>query len=85
MITDITGQNPLTGDLYIDDLYGEKTQYTFDITSFITHLINEGRFSELALMLVPASGISDSKLERLVVNDQTLSKGIQLKLYVLGL
>ncbi|MGZ8525363.1 MAG: DUF4270 family protein [Chitinophagaceae bacterium] len=73
------------GGLYVDELYGEKTQYTYDITGFITDLINEGRFSESALMLTPSSGVSDSRLERLVIDDQTLGKGIQLKLYVLGL
>jgi len=74
-----------TGGLYIDNLFGEKTQYTYNITEYITALINGGRFSTSALMLAPSSGVSDSQLERLVVNDQTLGKGIQLKLYVLGL
>jgi hypothetical protein len=74
-----------TGSPYVDTLYGEKTQYTYDVTEYITALINAGRFSTSALMLASSSGVSDSQLDRLVINDQTLSKGIQLKLYVLGL
>jgi len=84
ILADNDGQ-ALTGNLYVDALYGEQTHYTFDITDFITKVINEGSFSKSALMLTPASVISDSQFERLVLNDQTLSKGIQLKLYVLGL
>jgi Domain of unknown function (DUF4270) len=82
---DITGQSPLTGNLFIDKLYGDKTNYTYDITGFINTLVDEGRFSELALMLVPEATSPSTKLQRLVINDQTLTKGIQLKLYLLGL
>jgi hypothetical protein len=35
--------------------------------------------------MTPASGTTETTLERLVINDQTLNKGIQLKLHVLGL
>lgn len=84
-LTDNTGQVAQTGNLSIDELYGEKTYYSFDITSFIKSVISEGEFSKLALMLTGVSGTTDIKTERLVLNDQTLSNGIQLKLYVLGL
>lgn len=85
VLLDNAGQNVLTGNLYIDDLYGDKTQYSYDITGFISNLIAEGQFSDLALMLTPPSGLSDSNTDRLVINDQQVSNGIQLKLYVLGL
>lgn len=84
-LTDFSGQNPQTGNLFIDELYGDKTKYTFDITNYLNNLIAEGRFSQSALMLVPSSGISDAELQRLVINDQSINKGMQLKLYVLGL
>jgi Domain of unknown function (DUF4270) len=74
-----------SGGLYIDNLYGEKTQYTYDITDYITDIISQGRFSTDALMLTPSSEVSDKLLERLIINDQTFNKGVQLKLYVLGL
>jgi hypothetical protein len=85
LITDESGQSPQTGRLVIDDLYGEKTQYSFDITAFINELINEGRFSKLALMLVSPAGFSDTRPERLLLNDAETKKSVQLKLYVLGL
>jgi len=77
--------DPLNGDLYIDELYGNETAYTFDISSFLTSLISEGQFTNTALMLTTPDGISSAKTDRLVINDQTLSNSIQLKLYVLGL
>ncbi|HPG10988.1 MAG TPA: hypothetical protein PLU37_05615, partial [Chitinophagaceae bacterium] len=66
-------------------LYGNETAYTFDISSFLTSLISEGQFTNTALMLTTPDGISSAKTDRLVINDQTLSNSIQLKLYVLGL
>ena len=84
-LTDATGQSALTGSLVTDNLYGEQTYYSFDITSFISSIIAEGEFSKTALMLTASAGTTETSLERLVINDQTLSKGIQLKLYILGL
>lgn len=84
-LTDATGQNTLTGNLFIDHLYGEQTYYSFDITAFIISVIDEGQFSKSSLMLTASAGTTETSLERLVINDQSLSKGIQLKLYVLGL
>ncbi len=85
VLTDVTGQTALTGDLSIDKLYGVNTKYTYDITTYIKALIAEGIFSNSALLLVSPSGTTESTLDRLVVNDQVLGNGIQLKLYVLGL
>lgn len=76
---------PLSGNLFIDHLYGEKTSYTYNITNFINSLLGEGRFSKSALMLVPSENSPSGESQRLVINDQTQTKGIQLKLYVLGL
>ncbi len=84
-VTKPTGQNAANGNLFIDKLYGENTRYTYNITDYINALIAEGRFSNSALMLVPPSGYSDSKTNRLVINNQKLNKAVQLKLYVLGL
>lgn len=83
-LVDNLGQT-LTGNLYVDELYGDKTAYTFDISSFLTGLIAQGQFTNAALMLTTPSGITSAKTERLVINDQTLPNSIQLKLYVLGL
>jgi hypothetical protein len=74
-----------TGKLFIDYLYGENTAYSFDITTFINSKIKEGQFSTSALMLTNALDQNDSGIQRLIMNDQSNNKSIQLKLYVLGL
>jgi Domain of unknown function (DUF4270) len=79
------GSRELTGDLLRDNLYGEQTMYSYDITAFITNQINEGAFSKAALLLSPAGSTGDNTLQRLVINDQSVAKSVQLKLYVLGL
>lgn len=77
--------NTVNGNLQIDYLYGEKTQYSFDITSLVEELIDAGKFSKYSLMLTNSSLFSSAVTERLVINDQTISNGIQLKLHILGL
>jgi hypothetical protein len=77
------------GSLFIDNQYGQATQYTYDITTFITALLNQNSTSSgLALLLAPSSTLGDESLGRLIINDQTdqiLTKDIQLRLYVLGI
>jgi Domain of unknown function (DUF4270) len=76
---------PQTGNLVIDDLYGKDTKYTFDITAFINTVISEGRFSTKALFLgINATGFA-TESQRLIINEQSSTDGIKLKLYVLGL
>lgn len=74
-----------TGNLYIDALYGENTSYSYDITSFINTKLAEGQFSKSALLLSPSVNSLDAGPQRLIVNDQTVGRSVQLKLYVLGL
>ena len=74
-----------TGNLSIDALYGENTSYSYDITSFVNTKMKEGQFSKSALLLYPSLSSMDAGLQRLIVNDQTASRSVQLKLYVLGL
>lgn len=85
IIKDASGQNDQNGNLAIDNLFPDKTQYSFDVTQYINFLLGEGRFSKSALMISPKSLFSDIDTERLILNDQTIDKSIQLKLYVLGL
>lgn len=74
-----------TGDLVIDNLYGENTYYNFDITQYINTKIAEGQFSNSALLLYPTLSNADGGIQRLILNDQTKNQSVQLKLYVLGL
>jgi len=74
------------GHLFIDNQFGQSTQYTYDITEFITTLLNQNSTSSgLSLLLAPSNTLGDESLGRLIINDQTLAKDIQLKLYVLGI
>jgi hypothetical protein len=74
-----------TGNLKIDKLYGIDTYYSYDITSFINTKIEEGRFSSSALILYPYLATINTGLQRLILNDKSSNKSVQLKLYVLGL
>lgn len=74
-----------TGSLYIDALYGKDTRYTYDITAFIQGILTTGEFANKSLMLVPGSYAGYDAYKRLLINDQSLTNGIKLKLYVLGL
>lgn len=85
VLTDATGQSYQTGSLVVDDLYGENTYYHYDLTSFVNAVLEEGSFSKLALMMASPSGITDSGIDRLVLNDNSSNQSFQLKLYVLGL
>jgi uncharacterized protein DUF4270 len=78
--------NAQNGNLFVDNQYGQSTQYTYDVTNFITELLSQNNTSSgLALLLAPTNSLGDLSLERLIINDQTLTKDIQLKLYVLGI
>lgn len=74
------------GSLYIDNLYGENTGYSYDVTSFVNTILSEGAFSRRALLLYPYAANDNSSDQRLLLSN-ALSKqqAIKLKLYVLGL
>lgn len=83
--TTTTGTVLQTGNLVIDYVYGEGTQYTYDITSFINTKISEGEFSKSALLLSSTLSNYDAGIQRLIINNQKGSRPIQLQLFVLGL
>jgi hypothetical protein len=78
-----------TGNLFIDNLSGQNTSYSYDITNFISFILNPPAnptaATPNALLISPSSVLGDESLSRLIIDDQTNVKGIQLKLYVLGL
>ncbi len=85
VIRNADGSETLNGDLVQDLLYGENTRYSYDITGFVNKQIQEGQFSKSALLLAPVGSTGDNTLQRLVINNQAVTKNIQLKLYLLGL
>ncbi len=75
-----------TGKLFVDRLFGENTNYSYDITGYINTLVAEGQFSKSAILLSTSVSGYDTGLQRLILNDQNSNKtSVQLKLYVLGL
>jgi len=83
-VMDVSGSTQ-NGNLAFDNLYGENTRYTFDVTNFVTTVLNEGRFSTKAIFVGARSQLNDDETSRLIINDQQGQNGIKLKLYVLGL
>ena len=78
-------QVPQTGNLVVNSLIENGTNYSFDITSYINTIIAEGRFSTKALLLSAVNNNYKSTTSRLAVFNKDNDPDIRLKLYVLGL
>jgi hypothetical protein len=76
---------PQDGSLYIDNLYGESTAYTYDVTSFVNTVIAEGAFSRKALLMEASSSNSAASDQRLIIGNNHSGGSVKLKLYILGL
>lgn len=74
-----------TGNLSIDELYGENTVYTYDVTDFVNIVLSEGAFSARALVLHPDATTALANDQRLLINNSAGNKATKLKLYILGL
>jgi hypothetical protein len=83
-IYDATTGSVQNGNLVYDPLNPVNTKYSFDVTSFINDLLTGGQFSNKALLLNSAFASNIEKDERLILNDQSVSNGVKLKMYVLG-
>lgn len=84
LLSDQTGAVQ-TGNLVINPTIPEGTRYTFDITSYITTILNEGDYSKKALFLSPYEMGYNSAAARLVLSSVSKDPDVRLKLYVLGL
>ncbi|GAB3009435.1 DUF4270 family protein [Niabella terrae] len=84
IVSPLTGY-PESGNLVSDPLEADGTKYSFDITSYINTLINEGRFSTQSLFLCPYNDNYFGTGSRLIVNTKAADPDVRLKLYVLGL
>lgn len=73
---------PETGNLFYDDLYGENTSYTFNITNFIKNQSDNFGENNSALLLLPLPNIFNTTLERVVLNDGTKKQNpLKLEIY----
>jgi hypothetical protein len=78
-ITDGNGYS-LTGSLYIENIYQEETRYTYDITSYIKALMNDGDFSDYGLLMISPK-LSTSFERAILGNSQNEQNKIELIIY----
>jgi hypothetical protein len=64
-----------TGSLIKDELYGENTNYAYDITAYIKALLNDGTVNQNGLLLIPPSPALETQFGRLVVGNKDNSAG----------
>jgi hypothetical protein len=71
-----------SGNLFIDYVYGENTNYSYDVTSYIKVLVNDGTINQNGLLLVPPSGPLTTNFNRVIVGDKfNPNEKIQLQVY----
>ena len=71
-----------TGNLELDNLYNQNTQYTYDVTSYLQQQVNIGYSNQNGLLLIPPSPTRINTFNRAVFGDKTNTQGaIQLNLY----
>ena len=84
-ITDPSVSSVEYGDLTIDNLYGENTEYVYDVTSYITAQMAIEENNENGLLLSPPAYTNVTNFNRLIVGDKVkTSAGIQLKLFYIS-
>ncbi|WP_153800988.1 DUF4270 family protein [Foetidibacter luteolus] len=77
-----------TGNLYIDDLYGKDTRYTYDVTSYLQSKITASDYSYMnyGFFLQPFSGKDYTTFNRLVVgSQQQKTDRVQLVIYYISI
>lgn len=83
--TNSSGTDIEYGDLTIDNLYGEKTEYTYDITNYIISQMAIQENNKNGLLLSPPTPAYAADFNRLILADKQKSPGsVQLKLYYIS-
>jgi Domain of unknown function (DUF4270) len=71
-----------TGNLVIDPVYNENTNYTYDVTTYLQQQILVTAANQNGLILAPPQATSLINLNRAIIGNQKNSQGsIQLKVY----
>jgi hypothetical protein len=87
-ISTISGPNAnkQTGNLYIDDVYGQNTNYTYDVTDYIRHLIADATINQNGILLVPNGDLNYStQFNRLKIGDKNNPNGkLELQLFYIA-
>lgn len=66
-LADSTGANVLYASPWIDDIYGENTHYRFNITAYITQLLQTPGSEDDGLYVIPLFYATSPNVNRLVV------------------
>ncbi|MDB5211502.1 MAG: hypothetical protein JWQ30_2329 [Sediminibacterium sp.] len=64
-----------TGDLTVDNLYGENTNYVYDLTQYIRAMLLDATVNANGLLLIPYSPIMETQFNRLVMGNRNNSEG----------
>ena len=86
-ITSVSGGSASTetGSLFIDDIYGVNTTYTYDVTSYLQTEITNAAINKDGLLLIPPTDSRFSSLRRVVVGDALNAKNkLQLNVYYIS-
>ena len=72
------------GSLNLDDLYGENTAYTYDVTDYLTSQAAVSDINENGLLLRPAADALTTRFKRAIIGDGSNTKTrISLQIYYL--
>lgn len=64
-----------TGNLTIDNLYGENTVYTYDLTNYLRSVVNDASINDNGLLFIPPSPDISTQLGRVVIGNRTNTSG----------
>ncbi|MES2004025.1 MAG: DUF4270 family protein [Bacteroidota bacterium] len=64
-----------TGALVVDDLYGENTSYSYDVTTYLKAIVTDGTINQNGLLLIPPSPSLETQFGRLIVGNRNNTGG----------
>jgi hypothetical protein len=75
-----------TGNLSIDDLYGQNTNYNYDITDYIKSQIADATINKNGLLIIPGGDqIYNNQFSRVKIGDKNNSNGkLELQLFYIS-
>ncbi len=74
-----------TGNLFIDDVYGVNTNYTYDVTTYLQGQIINPAINKDGILLIPPADKRFSAMNRLVIGDaQNANSKIKLNVYYIS-
>lgn len=73
--TDAGYSQSQTGGLRIDNLYGESTDYAYDLTKYLRSVLAETTLNQNGLLLIPPAPALETQFGRLVVGNRNQTSG----------